>query len=218
VAWYHQIGKAPHLKKYSQYGEEGYLKYIFKHIGTTNKFLVDIGANDGKWLSNSRLFLDEGWTGLLVDGAHENELVKKHFVTRENILQILYDNAVPVQFDLLSIDIDGNDYWVLDALLHDFSPRVIISEFNSEFEPSESKAIKYDPDFKFKANDYYGYTFAAGLKLAERHGYTIIHQSSNLNLYYVREDLLPEGAYVHVDVKKFKWWGPAKEPGKWVTI
>lgn len=190
--------------KYSQYGEECYLRHIFDNVGTTNKYFVDLGANDGLWLSNTRLFKEKGWDGLLVDGK-QFEGVVQSFITKENILKTLKDNNVPKEFDLLSIDIDGNDYWILDKVLTKYSPRVIISEYNSEH--TDCKTIKYDPKFEFRANDYYGYTFKAGLKLAEKHGYIIIHQSSNLNLYYLRKDLLPLGTEIHVESDYFKWWG-----------
>lgn len=216
--WVDKIKRVRPYGKYSQYGEEAYLNYIFHSIGVESRYYLDIGANDGKWLSNTRSFADSGWDGLMIDGKHENEYVKKHFVMTSNIISLLYGYGVPQSFDLLSIDIDGNDYWVLDAILNLYRPRVIISEFNSEFDPSESKAIKYDPNFVFKGNNYYGYTYEAGKKLAAKHGYKIIHQTNNLNLYYVRADLIQGNPIV--GVIKHKWWGKEEETKdlEWVTI
>lgn len=200
--------------KYSQYGEEIYLDFIFKNIGTTNKHLVDIGANDGKWLSNTRRFIESGWTGLLIDGK-EFEGVKKHFVTKENILFILERYKTPIEFDLLSIDIDGNDYWILQKILSVYRPRVIISEYNAEH--LDCKTIKYDPNFQFKMDDYYGYTFKAGQKLAEKTGYKVIFQNSNLNLYYLRADLYKWDYPVQVREELHRWWG-TKGDGEWVEL
>lgn len=216
MSWLQNIKKVTPGGQYSQYGEEAFLLYIFSHIGTLNQYYVDIGANDGKWLSNTRVFHDKGWQGLMIDGAHENELVKKHFVTRENVTLLLRQYEVPEEFDLLSIDIDGIDFYVLNEILTHFRPRVIISEYNSELDPGRSVTIKYDPAFKFEGNLYYGYTMRAGEKLAETHGYKIIHQHTNLNLFYVRADLLPDEV-IHVPNRKFKWWG-GKTDKQWEEI
>ena len=114
---------------------------------------------------------------------------------------------MPFEFDLLSIDLDGNDYWILDRVLSGgYKPRVIISEYNSEHPMNECKTIEYDPNFVFQPNeDYYGYTYGAGLKLADKHGYTIIGQTSDLNLYYLRNDLLTETPDYNVRV--YRHWG-----------
>jgi hypothetical protein len=213
--WINEIGNHKY-KKYSQYGEEGYLKFIFKNIGTTNRFLVDIGANDGKYLSNTKLFRDEGWQSVLIE-AQEFPGIHNHFVTAENIKSLLIGYGVPYEFDLLSIDIDGNDYWVLSEILCAFSPRVIISEYNSEF--TDSRAIEYNPGFQFKATDYYGYTFEAGLKLAEEFGYKVVFQNSNLNMYYIRKDIIGD-VDIEVPHPEHLWWrlSSPTDTRKWIMI
>lgn len=200
--------------QYSQYGEEIYLDFIFKNIGTTNKHLVDIGANDGKWLSNTRRLMESGWTGLLIDGK-EFPGVKKHFVTKENVLFLLERYETPKEFDLLSIDIDGNDYWILEKILSVYRPRLIISEYNSEH--TDCKAIKYDPNFQFKMDDHYGYTFKAGVKLSEKSGYKVIFQNADLNMYYLRSDLYTWSYPLQVKNEYHRWWG-TKGMGEWVEL
>ena len=200
--WISEIGDHP-MRKYSQYSEEGYLQFIFKNIGTTNKFLVDIGANNGTYLSNTKQFRNEGWTGVLIDGQ-EFPGIHKHFVTVENVNRLLRQYGTPEDFDLLSLDIDGNDYWVLNQILTQFKPRVIISEYNAEF--VDSRAIEYDPEFHFKATDYYGYTFEAGLKLAEKFGYKVVFQNANLNMYYIRKDVVGN-VEINVPHPHHVWWG-----------
>lgn len=209
ISWQNLTGN-----KYSQYGEEIYLDFIFKNIGTTNKHLVDVGANDGKWLSNTRRFIESGWTGLLIDGK-DFLGVKKHFVTVDNILGILKKYKTPVEFDLLSIDIDGNDYWVLEKILTTYRPRLIISEFNSEH--TDCKTIKYDPNFEFRSTDYYGYTFKAGKKLAEKSGYKVIFKNAALNMYYLRSDLFTYDYKLNLESDYHRWWG-TKGTGEWVEI
>lgn len=217
--WIKNIKSVVPKSLYSQYGEEAFIQFIFENIGTRSKHFVDIGANDGAFLSNTRALLDRhGWKGLMIDGAHENELVNKHFVTRENVLEILKKYNTPIEFDLLSLDIDGNDYHILEKILTKYKPRVIISEYNAEHPVDESKTIEYDPKFVFEANDYYGYTFLAGKKLAEKNGYKIIHQHSALNLFYLRcDELVDPNQEIKVEYSQHKWWGNPTNK-KWKPI
>lgn len=214
--WVDYISRIRPESTYSQYGEEAFIQYIFQQIGEQSRHFVDIGAHNGLFLSNTRLLHDKGWSGLMIDGSHENELVNKHFITRENVLDILAQYDTPIEFDLLSIDIDGNDYWILEKVLSKYKPRVIISEYNAEHPIEESKTIVYDPAFRFENNNYYGYTHAAGEKLAAKHGYKIIHQHSALNLFYVRSSELPEGE-ITVPKVQHTWWGNPTDK-EWVTI
>lgn len=215
MSWINDIWNVPQQIKYSQNGEEYWLKYIFDNIGTTNKYFVDIGAWDGAHLSNTKLFREMGWLGLLVDGKIFPG-VHTSFVTKENVLDTLAILNTPNEFDLLAIDIDGNDYWVLSEILSKHKPRVIISEFNSEHDWLESKTIKYKPDFAMdNITDYYGYTFAAGQKLAAQFGYTIIFHNSNMNLYYLRNDLLNESTTIPI-LPHHKW--NKESTKKWITI
>jgi hypothetical protein len=214
MGWIKEIKNQPRYPGFCQNGESDILKYIFNNIGLTNKFLVDIGAWDGTHLSNTKAFMDTGWNGLLVD-AKDFPGVFHSFVTVENITEILTSNNVPKEFDLLSLDIDGNDYWILKKILQDYRPRVIVSEYNSEHPLSESKTIEYDPKFAFDATDYYGYTYGAGLKLAKEFGYTVVYQISDTNLFYLRNDIVNEEP--EFDVKQFRHWN--KESLKqWITI
>lgn len=176
-------------KVYSQTGEEGILEYIFANVGTTNKYLVDFGAGDGFSLSNSQLLLENGWKGLRMDGKGTND-VKAEFITVGNILELFYKYDVPKQFDLLSIDIDGNDYWVLAEILKVFKPLVIVAEINGCLEPYESIAMKYNPTHVHEGNDYYGASFEAFKRLCS--DYVIVHNRLNLNIFLVHKDLIGE--------------------------
>ena len=215
MGWIKNISKQPQKIGYCQNGESNLLKYIFDNIGTTNKYFVDIGAWDGTHLSNTRLFRELGWLGLLVDGK-KFEGVYNSFITKENILETLQVLNTPTEFDLLAIDIDGNDYWILQEILTKHKPRVIVSEFNSEHPLEQSKTIEYDPAFTFDNHtDYYGYTYRAGVKLAEKFGYTIIYQQSNINLFYLRNDLVTEAPEFKTEVYRH-WNGVSNK--KWIEI
>jgi len=194
MGWIKEIKNQPRWPSHCQNGETDILRYIFNHIGLTNKFLVDIGAWDGYHLSNTRALMDTGWKGLLVD-AKDFPGIYKSFVTVENIIEILKSNDVPNKFDLLSLDIDGNDYWILKKILEKYKPRVIVSEFNSEHPLEESKAIEYDPNFEFGATDYYGYTFGAGVKLAEGHLSKSLDQLFSFPQEWRTKCYLPHGVF-----------------------
>jgi len=189
--WIEELYTLKPKKLFAQNGEETYLNHIFKNIGTTNKVLVDIGSGDGVYLSNSLALRNKGWNGLLIDGKENNSpLVYQKSVTVENICDILFYKKIPKEFDLLSLDTDGNDFWLISEILKSYYPRVIIAEFNSSF--TESKTIKYDADFFWEGDDYFGFTFEAGQKLAEQFGYKIIFQNNDMNLYFVKADLIGE--------------------------
>jgi len=109
----------PYEKKvYSQHGEDGVLDAIFRVIGTTSRFYVEFGTGDA--LQRNTRFLAErrGWSGLLMDGGFENPAInlRREFITAENINELFARYDVPHDLDLLSIDIDGNDYWVWENI------------------------------------------------------------------------------------------------------
>jgi len=137
------------MKDYSQYGESKILFEIFEKIGTENKFVVEFGASDGFWLSNARMFIEMGWDSLQMDGITEPKNGVKHeFITKENINTLLEKYSVPKNLDLMSIDIDGNDYWVWKELTYE--PNVVIIEYNSNFDINESYTLIYDANHDFK--------------------------------------------------------------------
>ena len=189
--WISQIAYNKY-KKYSQTGEEGYLKFILDNIGYGNKFLVDIGAWDGYHLSNTRMFIESlGYKSLLIDGDNRgNSEVKKEWITKENICEILKKHNCPKEFSLLSYDTDGNDFDIIQEMCSTYRPDLIICEVNGTIPLGISKKIKYNPNHVWRDNDYYGFSFSAGLKLAESIGYRIVFQNDALNLYMVRKELL----------------------------
>ena len=174
-------------KYYSQSGEDKYLEALFSQIGTTNKVCVEFGAGDGYTLSNTRHFIDNGWKGFMFDIDPRDESVIKENIYASNINDIFKKHKVPKEFDLLSLDIDGNDYWVWEALL--YTPSVLIIEFNGTIERGISKTIKYNPDHRWANNDYYGASFDALRKLGAIKGYNLIHQIATTNIIFVKNDI-----------------------------
>jgi len=162
---------------YSQNGEGLLLEYVCRQFKPAWKTFADIGGGDGFHLSNTKHLQRFGWRGCVVDKENGD------FVTCENIL-----NWFNLLYDVLSIDIDGNDYWILDTILTKNKIPVVIAEFNPAF--TDSRAIKYNPDHEWAGDDYYGFSFLAGLKLADKHGYEVIFNVANMNLIMVRKDLI----------------------------
>lgn len=199
LAWVKNIRNIPlNVKRYAQFNEEALFDYIFENIGVVNKYLVDFGAGGlGCSMSNTRYLLEKGWTGLRMDGNPMGDTtIMQEMITAENICDLFKKYNVPNEFDFLSIDIDGNDYWVLKNILEGgYSPRVIIAEFNGCIPNGISKTIKYNPSHTFGENDYYGFSFDLGKKLAKEKGYTLVHQVATTNMIFVREDIVPQFDY-----------------------
>jgi hypothetical protein len=188
----------------SQNEEDGLLLALFKRIGTTDRRCVEIGCglNGG----NSGFLVGEcGWSGLMVDAdRHKIDTIKiryaghavianKHRVTRENINTIVEMHGFAGPLDFLSLDIDGNDYWVWEALTA-CSPRVVALEFNWLFGPERSVSIPYDPEFRLDrvpTRAYRGASLSALTHLAQRKGYRLV-ASERVNAFYMRNDVAPD--------------------------
>lgn len=161
---------------YSQNGEGLYLEYLAWHLPIGNKVLVDIGAGDGFYLSSTKHLAQFGWQRNIRDRITGEDLT----------LDTIEKYISPME--LLSIDIDGNDYWILDKILSHHQPPIVITEFNSAFD--DARTIKYNPDHAWDGTDYFGFSFKAGEKLADKHGYKVIFQIANMNMIMVRTDLI----------------------------
>ena len=174
------------MKDYSQYGESTILSDIFDKIGTSNKFCVEFGASDGYWLSNVRMFIENGWDSLQMDyNNKDNNEVKKEFITTENINDLFSKYSVPEEFDLLSIDMDGNDYWIWKELR--YYPSVVIIEYNSNFTHGDCVTLEYDPGQTFDGTYAYSASLKALKKLAEEKGYFLHKEIAFTNLIFVRD-------------------------------
>ncbi len=157
---------------FSQFGADGVIHKIFEDIGTTNKYYVEFGVQDASECNTRRLRETCKWNGLLMDGSHENYLInlKKYFITVENIAYLFKKNNVPKHFDLLSVDIDGNDYHILKKIIRSkYIPRVIIVETN--FETRKRTTIRYKNDHVWDGTCYGSASVSAFKHLLEKFGY-----------------------------------------------
>lgn len=159
----------------------------------------------------------------------DGELVQREFVDAENVEALFDRYAVPRDFDLLSIDIDGNDYWVWKAIER-YRPRVVIVEYNVFFPAETAKTIAYDPMHgwdKERFGTYHGASLAAFHKLGEQKGYALAWTEPYCpNAIFVREDLVPEGvvlpdlaAWTRWDWRAEGYVEPEPQPGgRWVDV
>ena len=191
----------------SQDGGDGIIAEIFKRIGTTNKKFVEFGVGDG--LQNNTVYLlMQGWSGIWFEGDSDrenNSKIRKNlkifldnkqlsvfpeFITAENVEEIFTINNVEKELDLLSIDIDGNDYWVWNAI-NNFKPRVFVVEYNASYGPDLSVAPVYISNNIWKRTHFYGSSLSAFDKLAKKKGYTLVACSFlGNNAFFVRSDLI----------------------------
>lgn len=175
------------MKDYSQYGESTIISNIFDKIGTINNFCVEFGASDGYWLSNVRMFIERGWDFIQMDyNNKENNEVKNEFITVENINDLFFKYSVPKKFDLLSIDMDGNDYWIWKEI--DYEPSVVIIEYNSNFSHDDCVSLEYDSNHTFDGTYAYSASLKALKKLGEIKGYFLHKEVAFTNLIFIKND------------------------------
>ncbi len=211
---YREKMKNHECKVYSQNGEDGLLLFIFSQVDTTNRTLVEFGIETGRECNAANLLIHFGWNGLLMDGSpkyarrareyydrfpHTQDpslKIQQSFVTVENINKTLSDNQIQGEIDLLSIDIDGNDYWVWEAI-NVVDPRVVVIEINASFGPDRAITVEYDEQFrrfsKHRSGWYHGASLAALEKLGARQGYSLVAvDSTGSNAFFVKTELLAD--------------------------
>jgi hypothetical protein len=191
-------------KVYSQHGEDGIIYEIFKRIGSKSKIFFEFGAGSGAE-NNTIHLLMQGWRGFWIDGntsfvntykkLYKTSLEKKELIvdskiiTSKNINTIIDDLKIPKEIDLLSMDIDGNDYYVWKACTR-ISPRVVIIEYNSSY-PAHVRFLQKESDRCWNGSNFFGSSLLVLSELAKEKGYTLV--ACDLiggNAFFVRNDLL----------------------------
>ncbi|MCP4004395.1 MAG: hypothetical protein GY725_09390 [bacterium] len=198
---------------YSQSGEDGVIERIFSEIGASSRFFVEFGAKDGFNLSNTALLrIHRGWDGLLIDPRGlPGSTVVREMVTAENINEVFSRHGVPREFDLLSIDIDSNEYWVWKAL-RDHTPRLVVIEYNIFLDPHDTEVVPYDPERSWDGTNYHGASLSALRKLGEEKGYALIHTDSYApNAFFALRSALPSD-YVEPSFGEVAVWAGLPEP------
>jgi hypothetical protein len=193
---------------YSQWGEDGIIQYLLRHLSVSSNVFVEFGVEN--YLEANTRWLVEGhnWSGLVIDGSQQHvDAIKsdaiywKHrlkavsaFVDAENINRLISGNGISGDVGLLSVDIDGMDYWVWKAI-DVVTPDIVVVEYNALFGPTKSVTVPYDPNFvRQKAHyswSYYGASLAALVGLGKTKGYAFVgSNSAGNNAFFVKSDLL----------------------------
>lgn len=200
------------FRVFSQFDEDGVILFLLATAPNGPRRVVDLGAGDGVYASNSaNLLLNLGFDGLLVDGdagsiATAERFYARHpdsrerppatahaFLTRENVNDVVSSAGLEGEVDLLSIDVDGNDYWLWEAL-ECVRPRFVVVEAHPELGRDEY-VMPYRPDFVWKAapeDGRYGASLLAFVRLGERLGYRPVGANQyGFNVFFAREDVAP---------------------------
>lgn len=196
-------------KVWSQNDEDGILQEIFRRIGTATRSFVEFGVSDGRECNTLKLLV-QGWRGLWMESLPQHcQTIRRVFagplaenrlelletaVTAENINGLLAGARIAAagELDLLSIDIDGNDYHVFAAIRAPL-PRVLVIEFNSKFPPPMDLVPPYDPARVWDGSDYAGASLQAIANLAARRGYRLVGTNiTGANAFFVRANLAGE--------------------------
>lgn len=213
--------RSAEFKVFSQFGEDGIIQYLLGRVEINQEVFVEIGVQDYREANTRFLLMHDNWEGLIVDADDRHlrpgvndDLMWRHtlhrmqaFITRDNINSILSTPGFHSDIGLLSLDIDGMDYWVLEAL-DALRPRILVTEYNSLFGKNHAVTVPYNQSFsRFDAHYsglYWGASIVAFTNLARSKGYNLIgSNSAGNNCFFVREDvrgellvMSPEDAWV----------------------
>ncbi len=195
---------AQHRDKFSALNEEVILEQLVKEIKIKHpieRFYVDLGAGDGLDSSNTALLAQDSWRGLAIDAddmkggnflKNYKNLPSISFdqrkITPFNIIDILQSHTVPKNFGVLSLDIDGYDYFVLEALLKEYQPSIIIAEINEKIPPPLEFTVLFDENYAWAGDHFYGQSLSQLKKLATFAGYALVHLEYN-NAFLVRKEI-----------------------------
>jgi len=203
-----QIAKSE-FKIYSQWGEDGIIQHLLRHIPIENKIFIEFGVENYLEANTRFLLVNNNWTGLVIDGSYDNiEYIKNDlhvfyehdlkaeniFINVDNINEVITRNGINGDIGILSIDIDGNDYWIWEAITC-INPSIVICEYNSIFGPSAEVSIPYNSNFyrgdAHFSKIYYGASINALNELSKKKGYSLVGSNSiGNNAFFVRNDLI----------------------------
>lgn len=195
---------------FSQWNEDGLIQYLISKVKTVNQVFVEFGIENYEESNTKFLIMHDKWKGLVMDSSAKNisylkkcNMYWKHnltaieaFITPENINQLISENGIEGDIALLSVDIDGNDYYVWDAITC-ISPGIVICEVNPYFGYKEALVMPYTETFNrtdaHYSNLYWGGSIRALYNLGRKKGYKMVcANSSGSNIFFVREDLMSD--------------------------
>lgn len=209
---------AVEFRIHSQFGDDGIIQWLIARLPGLPKLFVEFGVEDYTEANTRFLMVNNAWRGLVMDGSHENirrlqgcgwfwrhDLTAiSRFLTRENVDRSINDWAKGNDVGLMHIDVDGNDYWLWDAV-HCITPGIVIMEYNAGFGAERPITIPYRADFNrfaaHRSGQYFGASLPALAHLADTKGYALVGvNSAGNNAYFVSRKLL-DGHIKAIDVQ-----------------
>lgn len=194
-------------KVFSQWGEDGIIQFLIRQLEIRQHVFVEFGVGNYSEANTRFLMVNNNWTGLVMDSDEQNirelrrsEIAWRYglravqaFITRENVNELITANGVSGDIGLLSVDIDGNDYWVWEAI-DSVNPAIVIIEYNHRFGSELAVTIPYDENFRRGKRypiTYFGASLVGLCRLADKKGYALVGCNSNgVNAFFVRRDQL----------------------------
>jgi hypothetical protein len=191
---------------FSQWGEDGIIAWLVAQMEDIPHSFVEFGVENYQEANTRHLLQSRNWRGLVIDGSVENVAGIRHqvfywrhelsavaaFIDRDNINTLIGDSGFKGEIGLLSVDIDGNDYWVWQAI-DVVNPAIVICEYNAVLGDRLALTVPYQSDFQRAVAHhsclYFGASIQALIQLAERKGYTFVGTTSTgCNAFFVRND------------------------------
>jgi hypothetical protein len=202
-----QIERAE-FRVFSQFGEDGIIQFLVQRVPIEHRVFVEFGVEDYSEANTRFLLVNDAWRGLIIDAGtahrrflHDSRLIWRTtvdaasaFIDRDNVNETIRNGGVSGEIGLLSIDIDGNDYWVLEAI-DCVSPQILVVEYNSAFGPERAVTVPYDHGFVRERGHfshlYWGASLAAMVRVAGAKGFALVagNRAGN-NAFFVRREAL----------------------------
>ena len=185
-------------KIFSQNGEDGVTMKLVELIyngNNDNKFYVEFGVENGMECNTRILREYYNWKGLQMDGCNENDKInlRKEFITKENVVELFRKYNVPQNINLLSVDIDFNDFYCLKEILANYKCDIIICEYNSTHLANEDKIVIYDKNGIWDGSNYFGVSLLSLDKLGKKYNYSLIYCNANgVNSFLIHNDLIKD--------------------------
>lgn len=196
------------FKVYSQWGDDGIIQYLIHKLEIKKRVFIEFGVENYSESNTRFLLMNDNWSGLVMDASEgninyikEDEIYWKYdltakcaFIDAGNINSLIADAGFSGEIGILSIDIDGNDYWIWKAV-EVVSPIIVIVEYNSVFGNKRAITVPYNKHFsrtnEHYSNLYFGASLPALCHLAEEKGYSFVGSDSRgVNAYFVRNDMV----------------------------
>ena len=210
--------KSKEFRVFSQWGDDGIIQYLISKLKIQDKCFIEFGVGNYYESNTHFLLVNNNWSGYIIDGSEKNinEIranpffwrydlnIKSAFIDKSNINDLLFQSNFQ-NIGLLHIDLDGNDYWILDKIDMDkYSPDILILEYNSNFGPERCITIPYDANFycieAHYSGQYFGASISAMNSLAVKKGYFLVGtNSAGNNAYFIKNKYSEIIPYVSIN-------------------